>query len=52
MSLRNAEDGYKAAFPHINERNLLWKMDLRVVSLVFIMNFFTFLDRYVFARIS
>ena len=45
VSLRNAEGGYKLAFPHINERKLLWKMDLRVVSLIFIMNFFTFLDR-------
>lgn len=35
-------------FGHINERRLLWKIDLRVVLLVFVMNFFTFLDRYTF----
>lgn len=46
-SLENAtgKGGYKAAFPNIDERALMRKIDLRVVPFIFILNFFTFLDR-------
>lgn len=44
-SLEKIEASLNERFPHINERKMLWKMDLRIVGLVFIMNFFTFLDR-------
>lgn len=37
--------GYRAAFPNINEKALVRKIDMRVVPFIFILNFFTFLDR-------
>ncbi|PSR73577.1 hypothetical protein PHLCEN_2v10496 [Hermanssonia centrifuga] len=36
---------YKTRFPHVDEKKVLRKIDLRVVPFVFIINFFTFLDR-------
>ena len=36
---------YRESFPEITESKLMRKIDLRVVSFVFILNFFTFLDR-------
>ena len=36
---------YKDTFPNIQESKLIRKIDMRVVPFIFILNFFTFLDR-------
>lgn len=39
------QGAYKAVFPGIDEKALMRKIDMRVVPFIFILNFFTFLDR-------
>ncbi|EKM59629.1 uncharacterized protein PHACADRAFT_205854 [Phanerochaete carnosa HHB-10118-sp] len=41
----NAKGSYMAAFPNIEESALMRKIDMRVIPFIFILNFFTFLDR-------
>ena len=39
------EGGYKSRFPHINERSVMRKIDLRVVPVLCILYLLAFLDR-------
>lgn len=41
----SANGSYRAAFPKIKESVLVRKIDMRVMPFIFILNFFTFLDR-------
>ena len=39
------KESYRGVFPNVKESALVRKIDMRVMPFIFILNFFTFLDR-------